>query len=164
MSSSALNQGTPRAFVYARVLGYLVYLVAFFLPACRAAGNGPTGGATDAYQGYFCAWITLINTLNKEVWLSKDFLAILSGWINPLLLFYVAFLFAPKKLRAARRVIVVAIALFIIGTWIYFALASLVPLVGHFLWIAGMLLILAGEAAPSKPALADAGIPEVPKP
>jgi hypothetical protein len=164
MPSSALNPATPRAFVYARVLGYLIYFIAFFLPACRPAGIGSTGGAPDAYQGYFCAWITLINTLNKEVWLSKDFLAILSGWINPLLLFYVAFLFSPRKLRAARRVIALAIALFIVGTWIYFALAALVPLIGHVLWIAGILLILAGEAASAKPAPIPAGMPELPKP
>jgi len=33
------------------------------------------------------------------------------------------------------------IVLFIVGTWVFFYLYPLVPLVGHFLWIAGVLLI-----------------------
>jgi hypothetical protein len=31
------------------------------------------------------------------------------------------------------------------ATWIFFAVEHLVPLIGHFLWIGGVLLILAPE-------------------
>jgi uncharacterized membrane protein YraQ (UPF0718 family) len=115
-----------------------VFFAAFFLPAVRQAGS------SESFKGYFCAWITLINTLNRGMWRSKDFLAILSGWINPLMLIYVASLFS-RRLDALRRVIAVVISIFILGTWVYFYIVPLIPLVGHVLWIAGILMILADE-------------------
>jgi hypothetical protein len=129
---------SPHAIRWMRILGYFVFLAAFFLPAARQPGS------QDAFKGYFCAWITLINTLNRGLWHSKDCLAILSGWINPLMLIYVASLFS-RKLAALRRVVAVVVLLFILGTWIYFYLQPLIPLLGHVLWIAGILMILAGE-------------------
>jgi hypothetical protein len=138
----------PRAFGIARILGYFVFLGAFFLPAVRQVatlGAGPP----EVYKGWFCAWITLINTLNRQTWSSKEFLAILSGWINPLMLVYVACLFS-RRLRPVRLVAVALIALFFIGTWIYFGLEPLVPLAGHVLWFAGALMIAVGEFAPRR--------------
>ena len=146
MTLSDRLAATPRPVLVARILGYFVFLVAFFLPACRQMAT-PGAGDPDVYKGYFCAWVTLINTLNKDVWRSKEFLAILSGWINPLMLLYVAFVFSPR-LRRARRAIAVLVALFLAGTWTYFALAPLTPLIGHFLWVAGIVLIMAGEWLP----------------
>jgi hypothetical protein len=138
-ANTAVNTGTPRMLRYARILGYFVFLAAFFLPAVREPGK------EDTFRGSFCAWITLINTFNGEVWRSKDCLAILSGWINPLMLLFVASLFS-RRLRMFRRIVAVLIALIMIGTWVYFYLASMMPLIGHVLWIAGILLVLAGEA------------------
>jgi hypothetical protein len=129
---------SPPAIRWMRIAGYFVFLAAFFLPAVRQAGS------SESFKGYFCAWITLINTLNRGMWRSKDFLAILSGWINPLMLIYVASLFS-RKLAGLRRVIAVVVLLFILGTWIYFYLQPLIPLIGHALWIAGILMILANE-------------------
>ena len=143
MSVSTGNRAAPRAFRIARVVGYFVFLAAFFLPACRQIAT-PGAGAPEVYKGWFCAWITIINSFNREFWHSKDFLAILSGWINPLMLFYVASLFSPK-LRLLRRIFAAAIALFIVGTWVYFYLVPLVPLLGHILWILGIVQILFGE-------------------
>ncbi len=139
MSTSSVKAATPRVLRYARILGYLVFLAAFFLPAVREPGH------EDTFRGSFCAWITLINTFNRDVWRSKDFLAILSGWINPLMLLFVASLFS-RRLRLFRRIVAAVVALFILGTWVYFYLAPLVPLIGHVLWIAGILMILAGDA------------------
>ena len=59
------------------------------------AGAAPGALPPDVYRGWFCAWVTLMNTFSREVWHSKDFLAILSGWINPLILFYLVFLIRP---------------------------------------------------------------------
>jgi hypothetical protein len=125
-------------------LGFGVYVAAFFLPACRQVAI-PGGESPDVYRGYACAWVTLINTVNREIWHSNMFLAVLSGWINPLLLVYLIFLVSPK-LRWPRRILAGIIVVFIVGTRVYFSLAHLVPLIGHDLWIAGILMILAGES------------------
>ena len=132
------DRAAPIAVRIVRILGYFVFLAAFFLPAVREPGH------QDTFKGSFCAWITLINTFNREFWHSINFLAILSGWINPLMLLYVAFLFS-RRLRAARRVIATLIVLFIAATWVFFGQAHLAPLAGHFAWIAGIGMILLGE-------------------
>ena len=133
-----------RAVLFGRILGFCVYIAAFFLPAVREAAT-PGGDAPDVFLGSRCAWMTLVNTFSHEIWHSKYFLAVLSGWINPLLLLYLFLLLFPK-LFWPRRILAGAIAAFIAGTWVLFAVVPLVPLIGHFLWIAGILLILAGEA------------------
>jgi len=143
MPLSAANPATLRAVRYARLLGYLAFLAAFFLPAVRQVAT-PGAGAPEVYTGYFCAWITIINSLNHEFWRSKDALAILSGWINPLMLLYTALLFS-SRLRQTRRILAVLVWIFLAGTWVYFYLFPLVPLIGHWMWVAGILLIVAGE-------------------
>jgi len=148
MSIGTGSAAASRATKYIRLLGYFVFLAAFFLPACRQVVT-PGAEPPDSYRGSFCAWITLINSFNHEIWASSGALAILSGWINPLMLLYVAFQFS-NRLRKTRRAIAGLVALFILCTWVYFYLAPLVPLIGHFLWIAGILMILAGELVRSR--------------
>ena len=133
----------------ARIAGFCVYVAAFFLPACRQVAT-PGALPPEVYRGWFCAWITLMNTFSRDVWHSKDFLAILSGWINPLILFYLVFLIRPR-LVWTRRIMGGAIVAFMAATWIYFALVPMVPLIGHVLWIAGILMMLAGEAFGHEP-------------
>lgn len=144
-----------RAVRWLRVLGFCIYAVAFLLPACR--DPGPPNSAIpgdNIYKGWFCAWITVSNTFSRDVWHSKDFLAVLSGWINPLILIYLASLANPR-LVWPRRIAAALVIAFMFATWIYFALAPLVPLVGHVLWIAGALLILAGEVVRTRESAAD---------
>lgn len=143
MSLSTRGTTVSRAVLIGRLVGLCIYVWAFFLPAVREVAT-PGGDAPEMLRGSRCAWVTLINTMNPEMWHSKDFLAVLSGWINPLLVLYLIFLLFPI-FRWPRRIVAGVIALFMIGTWVLFALYPLVPLVGHFLWIAGILLILAGE-------------------
>ena len=131
-----------------RVVGFCIFVAAFFLPAVREVTK-PGASAADSYQGWFCASITLTNSFSCAVWLSKDFLAVLSGWINPLVLLYLVFLIWPK-LVWPRRIAVGAVLAFMVATWIYFVLVPLVPLIGHVLWIVGVLMILAGEALAAK--------------
>jgi hypothetical protein len=152
MTAGTGTTAASRATKYIRLLGYFVFLVAFFLPACRQVAT-PGGDPPDVYRGSFCAWITLINSFNRQIWASSGALAILSGWINPLMLLYVAFQFS-SRLRKTRRVIAGLVAIFILCTWVYFYLAPLVPLVGHYLWIAGILMILAGELVSERSAAA----------
>jgi len=131
------------AVIVARIVGLLAFIAAFFLPACMKAASSPDE-TPDIYKGYICAGVTLINSFKAEFWHTQNFLAILSGWINPLLVFYLIFLLIPK-FRWPRRIVAGLIALFIVATWVFFYVYPLVPLAGHFLWIAGILLILAGE-------------------
>ena len=134
-----------RAVRVGRILGFCIFVLAFFLPACREVAT-PGAPAPDTYKGWFCAWVTLINTFSRDFWHSKDFLAILSGWINPLMLLYMMFLVVPS-LVWPRRIAAGAVVVFMVATWIYFALVPMVPLIGHVLWIVGALMILAGEVA-----------------
>jgi uncharacterized membrane protein YraQ (UPF0718 family) len=126
-----------------RLLGFCIYVAAFFLPAIREVAT-PGAGEPGIHEGWFCAWVTLVNTFSSQMWHSKDCLAILSGWINPLVLLYLVFLIWRKAVWPRRMVAGLVVA-FMIGTWIYFYLVPLVPLIGHFLWIAGILMMLAGE-------------------
>ncbi len=142
----SLNDGpavTLRAIRVVRILGFCIFVLAFFLPACRQAAT-PGVTTPDTYKGWFCAMITLTNTFSLEVWRSKDCLAILSGWINPLILIYMILLAIPR-LVWPRRIVAGAVVAFMVGTWIYFALVPMVPLIGHVLWIVGALMILGGE-------------------
>jgi hypothetical protein len=143
MSQSTRSATVTRSILIARLVGFLVYVWAFFLPAVREIAT-PINDAPEMLRGSRCAWVTLVNTLNPEMWRSKDFLAVFSGWINPLLVLYLIFLLFPI-FRWPRRIVAGVIVAFMIGTWVFFAIYPLVPLVGHFLWIAGILLILAGE-------------------
>jgi hypothetical protein len=76
---------------------------------------------------------------------------ILSGWVNPLVLLYLFFCIWRKFVRT-RRVLAVAILICFVATWIFFVKAPMVPLIGHFLWVAGGLMILAGEVGRLGPA------------
>jgi hypothetical protein len=143
MSQSTRSATVARSVLIARLLGFCIYVWAFFLPAVREVAQ-PGGDAPEVIKGSRCAWITVINTLNPEMWHGKDFMAILSGWINPLLVLYLIFLMFPI-FRWPRRIAAAMILVFMVVTWVFFALYPLVPLVGHFLWIAGILLILVGE-------------------
>jgi len=143
MAQSTRGAAVTRSVLIARLVGFCIYVWAFFLPAVREVAT-PGGDAPEMLKGTRCAWITLINTLNPEMWHSKYFMAVFSGWINPLLVLYLIFLLFPV-FRWPRRIVAGVIMVFILGTWVFFALYPLVPLVGHLLWIAGILLILAGE-------------------
>jgi hypothetical protein len=143
------SQAVARAVQRARIAGFCIYVAAFFLPACKQVVT-PGALPPEVYRGWFCAWVTLMNTFSGEIWHSKDFLAILSGWINPLILFYLVFLIRPR-LVWTRRIMGGAILAFMVATWIYFALVPLIPLIGHVLWIAGILMMLAGEAFGHEP-------------
>lgn len=148
MSQGARSAWVARSVVFGRLVGFCIYLWAFFLPAVREA-MPPDGSAPQVLRGSRCAWITLVNTMNPAIWHSKDFLAVLSGWINPLLALYLFFLLF-RSFRWPRRIAAALIVLFLVGTWVYFHMYPLVPLAGHFLWVAGILLILAGELCGAK--------------
>jgi len=87
----------------------------------------------------------------SAAWQGKDaagaICLILSGWINPLVLLYLPFCVWASFLRICR-ILAAAIMPCIAATWAFFFKATMFPLIGHFTWIAGILLIVSpkGEA------------------
>jgi hypothetical protein len=71
---------------------------------------------------------------------------VLIGWINPLGLLYLLFC-AFKKLHRIRAVLAVIISAACLVMWIQLAREHVTLLVGHYLWIAGIALILLAPLA-----------------
>lgn len=137
------TSGKCKCAILMRVLGLCVYVVSFFLPAVREVAV-PGGDAPTVLRGSRCAWITVVNSMNPQIWHSKYALAILSGWINPLMVLYLLLLIFPV-LVWPRRIVAGAMVAFLIGTWVFFYIYPLVPLAGHILWAVGILMVVAGE-------------------
>ena len=124
------------------ILGICIFVVAFFLPACRDASTAV--GSVGTLAGWQCAELSLSLVSGKDTFQSPFFLAFISGWINPLILLYLPFSLKPRFFKL-RRILASAILICIAATWTFFAIAHFVPLIGHVLWIAGVLLILVAE-------------------
>lgn len=144
MPVSGRISSIPRNIFIWQMLGLCIFAAAFFLPACRDSGN--INLFTDTYPGWKCAQVAFTAAFQKESYESWDFLAVMSGWINPLIVIYLPLGFFPRFKRV-RRTLAAAVLVCMAATWAFFALAHLVPLIGHFMWIAGALMILAGEVA-----------------
>ena len=137
------------------VVGIVLFVVAFFLPAVSVAG---TGAGSGPEPGYICAMIAIAATgavFRTGALDTKDvagiFTLIPSGWLNPLLLAYLAFLIWPRFVKT-RRILAAGVVLCLVSTWAFFAESHMVPLAGHYLWAAGALLIVAGEVVALVPA------------
>ena len=140
-----------------RLIGIVVFVIAFFLPAVRDAHTS-SGPGSLPMSGWMCATVAIsasAGILHAGTMQGKDILGmiclILSGWVNPLVLLYLFFCIWRKFVRT-RRVLAVAILICFVATWIFFVKAPMVPLIGHFLWVAGGLMILAGEVGRLGPA------------
>ncbi len=132
-----------------RVVGLSIFVWAFFLPAVR---NGAAGDPASAvFPGWKCASVALnlnMALFGKAVKGAPPItacLAAMSGWINLLILIDLALSFWRRAL-VVRRIAGVLVILCMAATWTFFAVETLTPLLGHFLWIAGTLLILLPDA------------------
>ncbi len=131
------------------ILGLGLFVTGFFPMAVRfppetqpEAQWGP-GLTSHEYPGYVCAEISLFATAIFFRHPSVKAIPIaLIGWLNPLVLFYLLACFA-KKLDRARPFIAAAIVVCCLAMWIQLAADHAVLLVGHYLWIAGIALVLA---------------------
>jgi hypothetical protein len=141
-----------------RLAGIALFVVAFFLPAVRDA-HTTSGPVSLPMSGWMCATVAIsasagILHLVSGAMQGKDLLGaaclILSGWVNPLVVLYLFFCIWRKFVRI-RRVLAEAIVICFVATWIFLVKAPMVPLIGHFLWVAGALMILVGEVAGSIP-------------
>ena len=123
------------------VVGLALYAASYALPAVSSAG------ATGAVHGYLCAWLTVrvpwgpdgMNVLHDTPLIY--FAILLTGWINPAFLIATALLFTRRwpRLATVFRVLCVVLIPF---SWYVLYQQKLVPRVGHYLWIASMLLVM----------------------
>lgn len=133
-----------------RLAGMVLFAAAFFMPAVRGTGTGPGNGSMD---GWMCATFAgaatgaifhvSAATLEEKNVPGMIFL-ILSGWVNPFVMMYLVLCIWPQLVRI-RRTIGVAVLVCMAATWVFLAIAQMRPLIGHFVWVGGMLMILAGE-------------------
>jgi hypothetical protein len=127
-----------------RLLGFCIFVAAFFLPAVRAGAPGPD---VVVFPGWKCASVALTETValfGKSGFAAPSFavwLVVLSGWINPLVLLLLCLSFS-RSLLILRRILAALVLLCMAATWTFFALQKVTPLIGHFLWIAGALLVV----------------------
>ena len=123
-------------------IGLLLYVVSFFLVAV-----GYSGVPSGVVRGYACAEISLISPLTEASSFNKPFeyvSLLISGWIN--LVFVTGLCFTFSKLyRQVPAIFGIVIVLMIPFPWVVFHHEALYPREGHFVWIAGMLLVLFSE-------------------
>jgi hypothetical protein len=136
----------PWAVQACRIVGICIFAVAFLLPACRLRGSGPSisFAGWECAKMAFLAMLTPFGKLEDTMPPIPNLLLVLSGWINLLILVYLLLTLRPRAVTL-RRVLALATLVCMGATWIFFAQLHLVPLIGHFLWIAGALLVLAPE-------------------
>jgi hypothetical protein len=127
-----------------RILGLLIFAIAFFLPAV-----GLTPNDNDPLIGWRCATIALSMPFSKDVFDLDMALVTLSGWLNPFLFFYLVFSFF-KRLKILRYTFATFVLLSMLATWIFFIRAHYIPLIGHYLWILGALTVMLPEFFGSK--------------
>ena len=135
----------PRAILLCQILGFSFFVLAFFMPACR--DMNPEAGSANIFTGWEYTHASL--TLSKEVetYQSPFILAVLSGLASPLVVLYLAASYIPH-LRALRRAIAFAIPVCLVAAWIFFVIVEFAPMIGHYLWVAGVLLTLLPETLP----------------
>ncbi len=127
-----------------RILGLAIFILAFFEAAVTREGQ--------SYAGWKCASVATSfaeNLLTKPGGSHEPFeyLVAMSGLINPLIVLTI--LASPMRaLRILRQVFAVVVVVCMIATWVLFAQQHIAPLIGHFLWIAGAVLVIVPEAFP----------------
>ena len=124
---------SARTIFTVRFIGLLLFVVAFQMPACHDFWG-------NVYPGWKCAQMALGATVAPEAYNWWDVLAVVSGFINPfvVLTFLLSF---TNRLGGLKIVLFLATLLCIASTWVFFVGGHMTPLVGHFFWIAGALVI-----------------------
>jgi hypothetical protein len=154
MTTSNSTDTSHRTTRIIQALGVCIFAVSFFLPACRDMKTGAIGRA-GIMRGYECA-VDALTWGFAYLWHLHPIgpLLLLSDLINLLVPAYLFFSFATDRKVARRRIAMFTLAC-MVATWSSLVFFKLVPLVGHFLWIAGALLVIvpqwiADRRAPQK--------------
>jgi len=124
---------SARTIFLVRIIGLLLFAVAFQLPACRDLWG-------TVYPGWKCAQMTLGATVAPEAYTAWDVLAVISGFINPFAVISLL-LSLTNRMGGLKMVLFLATLLCMAATWIFFVRLHITPLVGHFFWIAGALIL-----------------------
>jgi hypothetical protein len=127
-------------------IGFCIYVAAFLLPAIQPPGAGP---ATNTVTGWVCALFALapMAALVRGQWEGVQhevLLLVASGLVNPFLLVYLVMRIWPRLVKT-RCVFAVLVLAGIVSSWIYMGKSSFKPMIGHYLWVAGIFIILASE-------------------
>jgi hypothetical protein len=141
-----------------RWIGIGLFAISFFMPAVGMPGGG---WGPDHLPGYLCALLSLLFPL----WAFRDalrgrltfFELSAAGLVVPMVLFYFFLClegWESKPIRT-RRVLAVAILLGLADAWCAVQFPGsrpdpdkFTPMIGHYLWTVGILLILAPEIIP----------------
>jgi hypothetical protein len=144
--SDALQESVPTMVLNRALFGFglLLYILSFFLFA-----TGDSKGVFGRLFGYECAYLAPEYVITNTPFshgaayeLPLPYLAILAaGLINPVFLVYLTLAFLGRKPRAMRvlRYVLVAMIPF---CWLALHFLELYPREEHFVWVAGMLLVL----------------------
>ena len=131
-------------FLLLQIVGVLLFVAAFFLPAVNFAKSE----SSDAMIGWLCARFALFQIYHSEIKGLDKILVILSGWINLITAAFLA-LSLSRKLAPLRMVLASLLPIFLLATWVFlFFRSHMIILVGHYLWVAGALLIFSRELEP----------------
>jgi len=122
------------------LLGFLLYVGSFFLPAVKIPKS-------DSLAGYWCAYITLVLPWGHDGFQTfheqplRYFSVLFSGWINPLFLVSALLLLRKpgSRLGSILRIIVV---LMFPACWGAFYYEHVSPWIGYWVWTAAMLMVL----------------------
>ena len=131
-------------------VGLLIYFVSFSLRAVGDSISDPNG-----LRGINCAWVALALPLNDlHHWmlggpqpvfsLFESLCLLVSGLINPLFVVTLIFGLDRRYDRLASQ-LRIAVVLIIPFCWVFFSLDHQLPLAGHFVWVAGILVTMFSE-------------------
>ena len=127
-----------------RIAALVLFGVSFALPAIRPA---TAGAAAQPIPGWTCAMFAsilgpkaLVQSIGQGV-RPEDILIPVSGLINYLFLFVFVLSFWRRLVRTRLLLGALLLPCFV-GTWIFFSISKITPLAGHYLWIAGAILLL----------------------
>ena len=124
-------------------IGLALYGVSFFLIAVASTWGAPI-------RGYDCAGYALSLPWGPNLFGHQglfedrlpDYLGVLlSGWVNPTFLMAAFFVYL-KPSALITRILAMATLAIIPFCWVVFYYHNYYPREGHFVWIAGMLLVL----------------------
>jgi len=133
---------------YALAVGATVYAISFLLPAIKFQTF-----ATNEVAGWKCAWLALAMPFSLIAPVAGgnsgdglfSLMLFACGLINPLTLAYLSMRAWDRNRRRRRLVASIALGLIPLN-WIFMAHGGFVPSIGHFAWIAGLLLMMGPEA------------------
>jgi len=141
MTADNTNEAIRPATRIIQALGICIFAVSFFLPAYLAMDKESMGHVGSA-PGYRCVVDAALWGFAYTARLHPfGPLLLLSDLINLLVPAYLFLSFAAGKEVIRRRI--AQLTLFcMVATWVFFFSVKFMPMVGHFLWIIGALMVI----------------------